>query len=343
MDNYILQNENAVYYECKYSCDNCIYINIQDESFFITDARYEIDAKQNINNNSEIFITNDLISKTKEILEKSKIKNIFFDPNDFSHFAYNKLSDGLSVKLEQKVNFSKEKRIIKSDDEIALIKTAMQTARQGFTKFQDFLKEQGVGKSEQYLAYKAQTYLSSHGQFDLSFDAIIAINDNSAKPHANPSATTYNEGDLLLFDGGIKYERYCSDRTVTFGNNLDKKSIYQREQKFKNKKHQKIYDIVLKAQEETISKARVGMKASAIDKIGRDIINNAGYGEYFVHSTGHGVGLDIHEYPNISAKSDVIIEQNMVFTVEPGIYLPNEFGVRIEDTLLMQTNEAIIL
>jgi Xaa-Pro aminopeptidase len=343
MKNYILQNENAVYYECGYSCDNCIYINIENESFFITDARYEIDVKDKIKNKSEIFITNDLIKQAKEILEKSKIKKIVFDATDFTHHTFISLSEDLKIKFIQKNNFSKHKRIIKTNDEIKLIKNAMSKARDGFKKFQTFLQKEGAGKSEKYLAYMAQSYLSDFGKYDLSFDAIIAINENSAKPHAHPSAKTYNKGDLLLFDGGIKYERYCSDRTVTFGNNLKKVSTMQREQKFKNNKHQKIYDIVLKAQETTIKKARVGMKASQIDAIGRDIITKAGFGEYFVHSTGHGVGLDIHEYPNISAKSDVIIEENMVFTVEPGIYLPNEFGVRIEDTLVMKHKKAAIL
>jgi len=343
MRNYILQNENAVYYECGYSCDNCIYINLNNESFFITDARYEIDAKQNIKNNSEIFITNDLIKQAQDILKKSKIKKIVFDPNDFSYFAFSMLSENLKINFKQKPNFSKQKRIIKTSSEIKLIQKAMKKARVGFGKFQEYLCNDGLGKSEKYLAYMAQAYLSDFGKYELSFDAIIAINENSAKPHAHPSSKTYSKKDLLLFDGGIKYKRYCSDRTVTFGNNLKDASIFQREQKFKNKKHQKIYDIVLKAQETTIKKARVGMKASAIDKIGRDIITKAGYGEYFVHSTGHGVGLDIHEYPNISSKSDVIIEENMVFTVEPGIYLPDEFGVRIEDTLVMKSKKAKIL
>ena len=343
MKNYILQNENPVYYECGYSCDNCIYININEESFFITDARYKTDVNQNIKNKSQIFITNDLIKTAKKILKKSKIKKIIFDPMDFSHFIYTKLSEDLKIKFIPKVNFSKEKRIIKTSVEIDLIKRAMRIGRAGFVKFQEFLKKDGFGKSEQFLAYMAQTFLSSHGKHNLSFDAIIAINENSAKPHAHPSDKIYNENDLLLFDGGIKYKRFCSDRTVTFGNNLDNFSHTQREQKFKNKKHQKIYDIVLKAQETTIKKARVGMKASQIDLIGRKIIEKAGYGEFFVHSTGHGVGLDIHEYPVISAKSDVIIKENMVFTVEPGIYLPDEFGVRIEDTLVMQNKKAIIL
>jgi Xaa-Pro aminopeptidase len=149
------------------------------------------------------------------------------------------------------------------------------------------------------------------------------------------------QDDLILVDAGIKYKRYCSDRTCTsiFNSSCD----FTREQKFKSKKQQKIYDIVLKAQEKTINKAKVGMKASQVDKLARDVIEKSGYGKYFVHSTGHGVGLDIHEYPNISSRSDVVIEENMVFTVEPGIYLKQEFGVRIEDTVVMQNGKAIIL
>jgi Xaa-Pro aminopeptidase len=100
---------------------------------------------------------------------------------------------------------------------------------------------------------------------------------------------------------------------------------------------------VQKAQDKAISKARSGMKASQIDKLARDVIEKAGYGKYFVHSTGHGIGLDIHEYPNISSRSDIIIEDNMVFTIEPGIYLPDEFGIRIEDSIAMIDGKAIIL
>jgi Xaa-Pro aminopeptidase len=343
LKNYILQNENAVYYECGYSCDNCIYLSLGSDSFFITDARYELDVKANIKNNSEIYITKDLIKSAKEILIKSKIKKIIFDPIDFNYFSYTQLSYNIQIKFKAKPNFSKLKRIIKTPQEIKLIKKAMRIASLGFGHFETYLENSADGKTEKYLAYMAQTFLSNYGQYDLSFDPIIAINENSAKPHANPSLKIYQENDLLLFDGGIKYNRYCSDRTVTFGNNFKQNSITQREQKFKDKKHQKIYDIVLKAQEQTIKKARVGMKASKIDAIARDVIDKAGYGQYFVHSTGHGVGLDIHEYPNISSKSDIIIEENMVFTVEPGIYIPEQFGVRIEDTLVMNKNKAKIL
>jgi Xaa-Pro aminopeptidase len=184
--------------------------------------------------------------------------------------------------------------------------------------------------------------MSSYGKYDLSFDPIVAINANAAKPHALPTSKRLKLNNLILVDAGVKYKRYCSDRTCTSNANFEKFS-FKREQKFKNKKHQKIYDLVYKAQLNAISKARVGMKASQIDNLTRSVIEKAGFGKYFVHSTGHGVGLDIHEFPNINSRSDIIIEDNMVFTIEPGIYLPKEFGVRIEDTVVMKNGKALIL
>jgi len=185
-------------------------------------------------------------------------------------------------------------------------------------------------KDELYLNFMAKSLMSHNGKYQLSFDPITAIDQNSAKPHACPVKIKYKKDSLFLMDAGVKYQRYCSDRTVTYINQKDK---FQ----------QKIYDLVLEAQEKAITKAKVGMKASKIDKIARDVIEKAGYSKYFVHSTGHGVGLNIHEYPNISNKSDIIIEENMVFTIEPGIYLANQFGIRIEDTVAMQNGKAIIL
>ena len=118
---------------------------------------------------------------------------------------------------------------------------------------------------------------------------------------------------------------------------------FGKKQKFKNPKYQKIYNIVLKAQEEAISKARSGMKAKQIDALARNVIEKSGYGKYFVHSTGHGVGLDIHELPRISRLSEECVEDGMVFSVEPGIYLPQEFGVRIEDLVVMKNGRAEVL
>ena len=206
----------------------------------------------------------------------------------------------------------------------------MEIGRDGFKEFKKYLDKDGILKDELYLNYIANGIMSQNGKYKLSFDPITAIDKNSAKPHAQPLKTKLKSNSLFLMDAGVKYKRYCSDRTVTYINQKDRLQ-------------QKVYDIVLKAQQKAIEKARVGMKASQIDKIARNVIEKAGYGKYFIHSTGHGVGLDIHEYPIISSKSDTTIEENMVFTIEPGIYLENKFGIRIEDTVAMQNGRAVIL
>ncbi len=341
MKNFILQNENAIYFECKFSCDNVIFLNLGEDKYFITDARYVIEAKEYAKN-CEVIESSNLIETTKEILKKNNIKKITFDPNDFTYASYIKLSEDLKTKFIEEPNFSKLKRVIKSDKEILLLKKAAIAGRDGFKELAKYIRKNGFNQTEQFLYFKAFEKMSQSGKLDISFEPIIAINENAAKPHALPTNKKLKLNDLILVDAGVKYKRYCSDRTCTSVVNFEKFS-FKREQNFKNEKHQKIYDIVLKAQLNAIENVRVGMKASEVDKLTRDIIEKAGFGKYFVHSTGHGVGLDIHEYPVINSKSDVIIEDNMVFTIEPGIYLANEFGVRIEDTIVMQNGKAVIL
>jgi Xaa-Pro aminopeptidase len=146
---------------------------------------------------------------------------------------------------------------------------------------------------------------------------------------------------LLLLDAGLKYKRYCSDRTRTIfiGDNIS----MSKNQKFKDRFKQKIYDIVLKAQESAIKKIKPGVKLCDIDKAAREVIEKEGYGKYFVHSLGHGVGLDIHEWPYVNFKNETPIQEGMVFTIEPGIYLPGEFGVRIEDMVMIQNGKCVVL
>ena len=341
MKNFILQNENAVYFECKFSCDNVIFLNLEKDRFFITDSRYTTEAKEYAKK-CEVVESSNLIETAKEILKKNKIKKINFDPNDFTYATYTKLSEDIKTQFIEKPNFSKQKRIIKSDKEISILKKAAEAGRVGFKELAKYIRKNGFNQTEQFLFFKAFEKMTQTGKLDISFEPIIAINENAAKPHALPTSKKLKLNDLILVDAGIKYKRYCSDRTCTSAVDFETFN-FKREQKFKNEKHQKIYDIVLKAQLNAIENARTGMKASEIDKLTRDVIEKAGYGKYFIHSTGHGVGLDIHEFPFINSKSDVIIEDNMVFTIEPGIYLPNEFGVRIEDTIVMQNGKAVIL
>ena len=341
MNNYLTKNENAIYYECGYSCDNAIFLRLGDDAFFITDSRYIIEAKLEIKN-ALVKESSHLITTARELLIASKIKEITFDGNDLKYTEYMTLSNKIKIKFINQPNFSQIKRVIKSDQEIKNLKKAAQIGREGFENFATYLQHNGLKKTEKFLSFKAIENMSQKGKYELSFNPIVAINQNSAKPHAIATDKQLSNNDILLFDAGVKYKRYCSDRTCTSFVNFDTFN-FKREQKFKSKKHQKIYDIVLKAQLNAISNVRVGMKAKQVDNLTRSVIEKSGYAKYFIHSTGHGVGLDIHEYPFINSKSEMIIDNNMVFTIEPGIYLENEFGIRIEDTIVMQNGRAVIL
>lgn len=339
--NYILKDENALYFECGYSCDNAIFLKLGSDSFFITDGRYSLEAKENIKN-TEVIETKELIKEARVLIRKARVKKLYFDPKEWSAFEFNSLKDKLKeVNFFPKKDFSMLKRVIKSDDEIKIIQKAVKLGKRGFKNFSDYLKGSNIKHNEKLLQYKLKGFLTNFGELELSFEPIVAINENSAKPHSLTSKKVLNDGDLLLVDAGIKYKRYCSDRTRT--SLFNEKIAFTKKQSFSNKKREKIYDLVLKAHDLAIKKARVGMKACEIDKVARDVIEKGGFGNFFVHSTGHGVGLNIHEYPFISAKSEMIIEENMVFTIEPGIYIPNEFGVRIEDMVVMRDGVASIL
>jgi Xaa-Pro aminopeptidase len=337
--NYILKNENAVYYECGYSCDNCIYIKLSNEAYFITDARYTIEAKLEIKD-AEVIESSNLLKSARDILRSVNI-TLFYNPREWSYYEIENLKKIKTLNLKSKTDFSAIKRAIKSDEEIEIIKEAVRLGREGFNRYAKSLRELKESKSEKYLNFLNRTDMTNFGELDISFEAIVAIDENAAKPHALPTDKILQKGNLLLVDAGIKYKRYCSDRTCT--SYFDENINFDRDQKFEDSKIQKMYDLVLKSQLTAIESARSGMKASEIDKIARDVIEDAGYGKYFVHSTGHGVGLDIHEYPYISSKSNMIIEENMVFTIEPGIYIENEFGIRIEDMVVIKDGRAQIL
>jgi len=332
--NYILKDENAVYYECGFSCDNVVFLKLGSEAFFITDSRYDTEAKQYIKD-AEVIITQrrDMFPKVRELIKNAKIKELIFNPREWSLHDYGEfIKDINDVDFKQVQNFSQEKRIIKTEDELNILRKASRLGAEAFDNFAKYLNEHGLGVSEQKLHYEAENIFKNGGELGLSFSPIFAIMKNAAKCHALPSLDDRLAlGDLVLFDAGVMYQRYCSDRTRTA--QFDQNIGFSKTQSFTDAKQQKIYDIVLKSQEAGIKKARAGVKACEVDLACREVIEKAGYGEFFIHSTGHGVGLDIHELPVISNTSETVLEEGMVFTVEPGIYFPNEFGVRIEDTL----------
>ena len=338
--NYIVKDENAIYYECAYSSDNALFLKLGSEAFFITDSRYKLDAQENVKN-ATVIIERDLYAKANKLIKKSKIKKLRYDPKEWDVFSLEKVKNGLKTKFKEEPDFSHKKRIIKSSEELLLLKKAAHLGAKAFDELAKVIHKHGFKQNEQMLTFMAKAMLSQKGQYELSFDPITAVNANAAKPHATPTNKKLKKHDLLLVDAGLKYKRYCSDRTRTVS--AEKCFEFTTKQSFKKKKIQKAYDLVLKAHDNAIAKARSGMKAKKIDALTRDIITKAGYGDYYVHSTGHGVGLDIHEMPYIASKSDTIVEDGMVYTIEPGIYIPGEFGIRIEDMVAMVDGKAVVL
>jgi len=321
--NYILNKENEIYYECGWSSDNALFLSLNGEKYVITDGRYTLDAKEKAQ--AEVIEARNLVKKAREIILKKRVKNIKIDPSNWNYKDYSELQKVTT--LQHKINFSFKKREIKKTYELEIIREAVREGAKAFEKFKEVIE---IALDEYELSFRFKEKLTKRGRRALSFEPIVAINENAAKPHAEVSEKRLKKGDLLLLDAGIKYKRYCSDRTRTIY--INENISMDKNQKFPP--HiQKIYDVVLKAQEKAIKSVRVGIKANELDKIARDVIEKAGYGKYFVHSLGHGVGLDIHEFPFINSKNETILKEGMVFTIEPGIYIPGEFGIRIEDMI----------
>ena len=372
---FITQDESAQYFEVGYSCDNAILLRLGSEKIFITDGRYTTEARENLAQGVELVQSNSLLESAIEILSNNAIKSLSFDSLQLSVQAFHTLQNKLpKLELKAKPNFHQLLRIRKSNEEISLIKESQRLNKQAYKTFSRLIDEILNGKNESYktLFFKdtsnannnskiterelftlAKMALEHSGKYDLSFVPILAINENAAKPHALPSDKELKNGDLLLFDAGIKYKRYCSDMTRTaradFTNDMvasatkDALNGFDKQQFFDDKKLQKIYDTVLKAQEFCIENLRAGMSGKQVDALARGVIEKEGFGEYFSHSTGHGIGLDIHEQPFISARSETIIEDGMVFSIEPGIYIPQYYGVRIEDLVVVKNGRAWVL
>nr|WP_104752454.1 aminopeptidase P family protein [Helicobacter baculiformis] len=340
MNAHFTTDENAQYFACGYSCDHGIFLQLEDRAFFITDARYTLEARQSVQAGVEVVESADLWTKAIELAHKTP--KLYFDKAQISVQIYERLATGLGgCELVGEIDYHRKQRIVKSEAEIALLKRAQALNVEAFESFARHVAS-AQGHVERALQFKSKEFLTCSGAYDLSFEPIVAINANAAKPHALPSPEVrLQKGDLLLADMGIKYKRYCADRTRTAF--FDGEFSFERTQYFKDKTLQKIYDVVRKAQESTIENLRAGMTGKEIDAIARGVIAESGYGEFFAHSTGHGIGLDIHELPFISPRSETIIEEGMVFSVEPGIYIPGQYGVRIEDLVVVKHSRAEVL
>ena len=223
-------------------------------------------------------------------------------------------------------------REIKDDDEIEKLRMAEGIGDKAFEYIVGYIRENvSNGVSEREIALELEYYMKKNGAEGLSFDTIAASGRNSSMPHAIPTDKKLEDGDFLTMDFGCLYDGYCSDMTRTIAIGSASESM----------RH--VYDVVLKAQTESMKHIKAGVRCNEVDSVARHIIADAGYGNCFGHGLGHSVGLFIHENPRFSPKCDAELQPGMVITVEPGIYLPGQFGVRIEDLVVVTENGFIDL
>lgn len=286
--------------------------------FLFTDARYFLVAKTALPAwISIVDITKGFEKPWKKVLRKNRVKRLGIESAFVSHRSFLRLHRFSSnVRLTDISEGLDELRMQKTNEEIRKLVGAQTITDRIFDLLRRGLKK---GLSEKEIAWKIETLAHELGADDISFPPIIGINEHSASPHHKNTDRKLKKGDLVLLDFGVIYNGYCSDMTrVLFTRPL--RGV-----------EQKIYSLVREAQETAERRLRSGFKGYEIDAIAREIITKKGYGKYFGHSLGHGVGLEIHELPNLSEKYKKPIKEGSVVTVEPGIYLPGKFGIRLED------------
>lgn len=318
---YISSPENVFYYS-NFSGEGSLLIS-KTQKRLITDFRYITDAKSRACD-YEIY---DIKNGFKDAVFGGT-KVLYAEEDHLTYKRYTEMKEMLPDIEIKDAGFLFCDRITKDETEIEKISKASKIAQEAF---EELLKLVDCDVSEKQLAAEFEYMVKKRGAQSISFDTIVASGINSSMPHAVPTDKKIQKGDFITFDFGCKYEGYCSDmtRTVAYGYATDK---------MKN-----IYDIVLKAQETGLKNAAAQMLCSDVDNAARDIIASHGYGRQFGHALGHGVGIFIHEEPRLSPKCDLLLQDNMVVTVEPGIYLEGEFGVRIEDLVVVSGQSPKIL
>lgn len=215
-------------------------------------------------------------------------------------------------------------RICKGEEELVKLRKAAELADYAIQVGCDAIAE---GKTEMEILNEIESAIKAKG-YAMSFDTMVLAGEKAASPHGTPGDRKVQKGDLILFDLGVIYDGYCSDitRTVAFGQPGEEQMA--------------IYNAVRKANEDAIASVKPGVRAMDLDKVARDVIAEAGYGEYFTHRLGHGLGISVHEFPSINGSNEITLNPGTVFTIEPGIYKTNVAGVRIEDDVVV-TNDGV--
>lgn len=322
LDALLVTGQNNIYYLTNFWGTNATVFITKNRRLFLTDSRYTLIAKQSVHG-FDIIESKDPLKDIVKLVEADKLETIGFD-NQVSFAYYQGLQaifEGYTLSPQN--NFMEELRMIKDDKELATIRKACSISDRAFTDVLDFIKPGQT--TELQVANFLDFRMREYGASGTSFESIIASGYRSAMPHGVASEKVIQSGETLTMDFGCYYKHYVSDmtRTIHIGDTTDEE--------------REIYDIVLRSNQALIDAAKAGMTRRDYDKVARDVIVEAGYGSHFTHGIGHGIGLDIHEIPYFG-NSDETIEAGMVLTDEPGVYLADKYGVRIEDDIIITEN-----
>ncbi len=294
----------------------------QDTKQLITDFRYIQQANSQAEDFEIINQNGPMINKINELIQHGNYKNVGVEADLITYNEYQALNTD-EVQLSSIEGVIETIRMIKDDFEIKQIQKAADIVDE---TYEHILKWVKPGMTENEVNNEMEMFMRSKGATCSSFDTIVASGHRGALPHGVASNKVIEEGDMITLDFGALYEGYVSDITRTFAIGEPKEEM------------KKIYNIVLESQLAALEQIKPGMTGKEADSIARDIISSYGYGEQFGHSLGHGIGLEVHEGPALSQKSDIVLEENMCVTLEPGIYVEGLGGVRIEDDVLVTKN-----
>ncbi len=328
LDGILITRLSNVRYICGFtgSAGSCIVTSNGD--YFITDGRYMEQSKQEVKGFERVvdYGTHIEVAQKNNLIPKGL--KLAVEGDFLSLSLYNQLNELFpDIKWESTKMILENLAAVKDESELEALRTAVEITDKVFDEVLQFFK---MGISEKGIALELAMRYQKYGEGE-AFPSIVASGPNSALPHAQPGERKLQKGDFVVVDAAAKYAGYHADmtRTVVIGKPTDK--------------HLEIYELVKKSQQAGIDAAKAGVSCKAVDDATRDVIANAGYGDKFIHSTGHGIGLEIHTFPRLSQQSEEVLKENNVVTIEPGVYLSGWGGVRIEDDIVVKKGGNEIL
>ena len=306
----------------------------RSESVLCTDFRYLEQAKEQAPD-YRLERMSALMDWFPRLASELGVKNVGIEADDMTvstRLAFQKAIDqsdaNSDISLVETSYLVDMLRVVKYQDELKLLNKAIEITDQAFEEVSHQVRE-GIRESE--ISWNLEKAMRERGAEALAFDIIVGAGNNAALPHHRADDTVISNGQSVVIDMGAQFEGYCADLTRTV-------FVGHPDEKFRH-----IYDVVLDAQRTAIEGVRAGMTGGDVDQMARAVIGKAGYGDNFGHSLGHGVGLVVHEFPRVGPDSKDLIDEGMVFTIEPGIYLPGWGGVRIEDIVLLKDGIAEVI